>query len=267
MEKKTRIYMDIQSLLDLRQSVLVEMMGEEKGTEYVNSEAYYLRDVDEFPVDMAEFERLMGDYNVALKRATITYMEVMLRSKAANMEKLNAFNGVSAPTELVLNIYPYLIPEKLAESLRDGLFTKLGIPIFVSVVHEPIETFTPIYLKQNGFVEFYCYDSSSWLTAHLDAVSKVHLRETRLNFPTLGKHALPDKDRKEIKKLGFDDVYRYTEFILSAAVSVNFIPVGLYGNIFVGTALLERVARAEQAKPMATKENIDVHLEQQDKVP
>ena len=40
MSATNKIYVDIQSLLDIRQSVLIELMGEEQALEYVSSDAY-----------------------------------------------------------------------------------------------------------------------------------------------------------------------------------------------------------------------------------
>lgn len=260
MRERNRVYIDIQSLLELRQSVLVQMMGEKEAIAFINSDAYISRELDVFPVDMEEYTRLLQDYRVALPKSTVTYIEVVLKSKIASMEKLNAFNSESCDTEIVLNIYPYNLPTVVAESIRDALFIKLNEPTFISVVNEPHTVFTPLHLKQNRYKEFFCYDVTGWMGANLEALSKQRLEDTRLYFPTLGKKEITDKDLKDVKKLGFTDIYHYTEFILSGAAKITFLPVGLYSNIFVGMGLLEKTAEIESAILAKNKEELNVDI-------
>lgn len=264
MQERKRIHIDIQSLLDVRQSVLVDMMGEKAAQDYVSSKTYYARERDEFDVDMQVFAKRVKDYRAALSHATITYVEVILNTKISSLEKLNVFNGDAKQLEILLNIYPFQVDESLANLLRDGLFSKLTTPVHITVINEPIEHLTPVFIKQNNIVEFFHYDAAAWLSKHTESLSKTQLRDSRLHFPALGKQELNDKDRKEIKRLGFADIYQYTEFLYSAVTKINFLPVGFYSNIAIGTLLLEQVAKQE-AKDLSKhqpQEMSDVDLSQ-----
>ena len=135
-----RLYIDVHSLFDLRQSVLVDMLGKEAAVDYVTSNDYSFRDVDVFPVDMAVFKKKMSDpSDTIFKYATITYMEVVLKSKLANLEKRNAFNQTNEIPEVVVNIYPYDLTTEQANVIRDAVFLKLGGKTQVTIIHEPVE--------------------------------------------------------------------------------------------------------------------------------
>lgn len=236
-----RIYVDVQSLLDIRQSALIELMGKEKALEYVTSEAYGFRDLDEFPVDMEAFRALINDPSgQVFKNATVTYIEVVLRSKLDTLEKRNAFNQTSEMGEIILNIYPYRLSEDQANRLRDALFLKLGKVCKIVVVCESMAVWTPAYMKTMGIYAFISYSFSDWLNAHKDKLETTDLREIQLYFPAIGQKALEKDEIKQFSKLGFKDIFSYMEYILAAATKLSFLPPMFYTNIVTATAHMEK---------------------------
>lgn len=250
MEDKKRIYVDIQSLLDIRQSALCELLGEQEALAFVNSEPYYNRNRDQFEgVDSETFDKCLETTHIALKRATVTYVEVILNSKISSLERLNVFNSDNKQLEILLNIYPFKLDEASANVLRDGLFSKLTTPVPISVIYEPLEGLSPVFIKQHNIVEFFCYEGAKWLALHTESLGKIALRETRLQFPAIGRGELTPKDLKELKRLGFNDIYQYTEFLFSTVTRMNFLPVGFYCNIVIGTLLLDRIGGELKKEP------------------
>ena len=84
MQDSSKIYIDIQSLLEIRQSTLTHFLGEKETLEYIYKEEYYMRSTDEFAVDTSAYKAIAEtDSSLALSKATITYMLVVLNSKLA----------------------------------------------------------------------------------------------------------------------------------------------------------------------------------------
>ncbi len=57
----TKIYIDIDSLLDLRQAVLSRLMSLDQLTTYLQSEDYNFRTLDKFPIDMVQYAKINQD--------------------------------------------------------------------------------------------------------------------------------------------------------------------------------------------------------------
>lgn len=242
MKEKNRIIVDLQSLLDIRQSALMEVMGKERALEFVTKEPYFHRDNDNFDVDPQLYAKAIADWTVALKNSSVTYIHVVINSKIANTERLNVFKAQDRETELLLNIYPYELPEHVTDAIRGGLFTKLTTPVEINIIRASPKELSPNFLKHSNAIELFCYDSSAWLDAHSEALSKGDRCECRVNFPAIGKRALEHSEIKEISKIGFSDIYQYIEFIFSSAIRINFLPIGFYCNTYIGMALMEKSA-------------------------
>ena len=155
------------------------------------------------------------------------------------MEKLNAFNESKGATELIVNSYPFRFTQEVVDIFKNALFIKLQIPVKITIVCEPISTWTPGFIKNAGIVQFYCYDSSSWLEQHSTQVTAGALKDVRVFFPTLGKAKLEKADIKLLQKTGFKDIFAYTEFLFSRYVKIQFLPIVFYSNLITATAVLE----------------------------
>lgn len=240
MSENNKIYIDIQSLLDIRQSCLIHLMGEESALEYFYKEDYYLRDVDSFPVDMLEYNALIEQTsNAALSKATITYMLVVITAKIAQGEKSNAIKESKGQSELIVNTYPFMFTESNLAIFKDALFAKLKTPVKITMVYEPVTTWTPGFIKTSGITHFYCYEGAEWLSRHAESINGGALKEVRLYFPTLGRSKLEKSDIKSIQKAGFKDIFSYTEFLFSQHTKMQFLPTVFYSNLITATAVLE----------------------------
>ena len=237
----SKIYVDIQSLLDLRQSALVTLMGEEKAAEYVNTDAYNFRDLDKFPVDMKEYEKIMKDPSGKIfKHATITYVEVAIRNKLQALEKISGFNGESPQPELVVNTYPYQLTKQQVNALQTGIFVKFGKECLVTMVYDSPALWGPAYFKNNKVICAFIYDFTEWMNLHGEALPLGEMRETGLFCPAIGKNELTPEEQKAFAKLGFNDVYAYTEYVLASACRVQFLPIVFYSNIITATVILDK---------------------------
>ena len=255
MASTKKIYIDIQSLLEIRQSTLTHLLGADKALDLVHNKSYYLRDVEVFEgVDMAAYSEASKDPAIALKYATVTYMISVLMNRLSQMEKLNSFQNEEATTELVLNIYPYRLPKEAVEVIRDAVFVKLRVPVMITIVNDDPSVWSPMYIKNSGVVHFYCYDCTTWMDRFGEEISGGMLRDVRMFFPSLGKEQLDKAQLKEVQKAGFRDIFAYTEFLLSPYMRVQFLPSVFYSNIFVSTKILEDFDEELVRKPLTPEE-------------
>lgn len=240
MQDNNKIYIDLQSLLDVRQSCLIELMGQDTALDYSYKETYYLRDLDSFPVDMPVYNNLIAKASpIALSKATITYMLVVITSKLTQVEKTNAIEDSKSQPELIVNTYPFAFKEDTLSAFKNALFVKLKVAVKITMVYEPVSTWTPSFIKSSGISNFYCYEGAEWLSQHAEYIGGGALKDVRLLFPMLGRAVLEKQDLKLIQKAGFKDIFSYTEFLFSQHTKLQFLPVVFYSNLITATAILE----------------------------
>lgn len=265
MTETKKIYIDIQSLLEIRQSTLIHLLGRERAVDLIHTRGYYMRDVEDFEgVDMALYQQAVKNPAIALKHATVTYLINTLINRLGYMDKLSSFKNEESPTELVVNIFPYSLPEKAVETLRNAIFVKLGIPVLISMVNHSPEVWSPSFIKNSGVVYFYCYDPTEWMGLYGDQLSGGMLRDVQMFFPTIGKVKLDKGELKQVQKAGFKDIFSYTEFLLSPYTRVQFLPSVFYSNLILSTKVLEDFNEELSNRPLTQEEDPSQHSGQHD---
>lgn len=236
-----KIYIDIQSLLDIRQACLIELLGESKALEYVTTDAYNFRDLEIFPVDMDKYNQLVSQGDVGLlKNATVTYIEVLLKNKLTSLEKLNGFNNDSSIPELIVNTYPYQLKEVQVKLMQEALFIRLGVECIITFVYDHIKVWNPSYIKNNNVIAFFMYDFSGWMKEHSDKLKNGELRDVNVLFPSIGHNELTQDEMKKIKSLGFNDIFSHMEYVMAGFCRIQFLPILFYTNVVTATALLHK---------------------------
>lgn len=255
MTDTNKIYIDIHSLLDLRQGTLIELMGLEETTEYVNTNEYNFRDRDIFPVDMERYNILLKEGNKSiLRNSTITYMETVLLSKIPSLERHNIYNHTHRPPEIIVNMYPFNLEEYHLRLIQNAIFVKFGSNIQITLVNEELDVYTPYLLKNSNFVYFLSYFPNQWLDKHSKSLDNKEPLSTTLYFPAIAYRDLTEQDFKGIKDLGFKDIYSYTEYLLSSSVNITFLPIFMYSNTLTGNAIAKKY-KTDIVKPISVKDN------------
>ena len=242
MAEKSTLYVDIASLLDIRQSLLSYHMPAEACVALVNSEAYWLRSTDDFEaLSSVEIEQLMHAQDArCLGRATLTYMHMVLRQKLLQAQQHDAITGEGAQSTLLVNTYPFELPREALKTIQNFLFHKLQLPCKIQMVCVAPKDLSVNFLKSCRCTHAYIYRVSEWMELHLQDVQQRQEKELRLHFPALGAQPLSDKEHKELKKAGFEDPFSYLEFILSSRICVRFLPAVFYSNYLSAVAILSR---------------------------
>ena len=240
-ETTSKIYLDIASLFDLRHSALHHLLGPERSTEIVTSQTYNLREIDHFPeVDPALFAQYLQSSDLRmLEHAPMSYLQVAAASKVANIERRNTFMSETRRPEVVLNLYPFDLTQAQCTLLQNALFIKLGQCCLVTLIKEHPKTLTPHYLKNSGFIACFMYDLHSWLTYHAKAIEAADLREVLMYFAPIYKEQPTKEEIQIFTKLGFKDVFSYTEYLMTGRMQLNFLPVFMYSSLVTATVFLE----------------------------
>lgn len=261
MEKETvKVYVDVDSLFDLRQGVLSQLMDFDSLLEYLKSDEYNFRDIDRFPVDMNEYTKILNEGRLTtIQNSVITYIADILTTKLFRLEKRNSFMGVSKAPEILLNMYPFNLTEEQEEVFRSALFKKLGIECYITIIYMDLKDLTPVFIKNTEIIGCFIYNITRWLDLHLEALNKQSMPELMIYGPALYKNKDEEKMKEieKIKKLGFKDLFEYMEFLVMTLVSVNFLPTLFYNNILLAKPLIEKysleLSKVSLAEEMGVK--------------
>ncbi len=242
----TKIYIDIDSLLDLRQAVLSRLMSLDQLTTYLQSEDYNFRTLDKFPIDMVQYAKINQDKSSSLlSRSSLTYIINSLRSKIDHVEKRNTFHNKHFPPEILLNVYPFKLHDDQIKIIQNLLFVKLKTSCHINVISMSPKELTPHYIHSNNIVSVFMYQFSEWLTEHTDSLNQTKLTEILFYFPALYQTEDIKNELEEIKKSGFKDIFSYVEFLYSSVLNVNFLPVVFYSNLITSSVYVEKLEKAD----------------------
>jgi len=260
--KYNRILIDLDSLLDVRQGVLSRLLKDDKAlAQYVASDAYNFREVDDFSsiVDMPQYTALNSlRTKDIITRSTITYLFSVLKRKVLEIDKRNIAHNETKRLEILVNIYPFELTQEQQISLIDVLFIKLGTEVYIRTVYIDTKDITPAFMRDNVIIELFIYDTSRWLDHQLANVqaSTFKLHNHRLNFPALYHTPLSEDLKLKLSKHGFKDVFSVLEYLTSAQMVINFLPVIFYNNIVTSQAILDAFNKKHATKSVKELFNV-----------
>ncbi|EKD89635.1 MAG: hypothetical protein ACD_33C00023G0006 [uncultured bacterium] len=237
-----KLMADIDSLLDIRQGILSKIIDEDKLLDLISSDKYVFRDMDEFDnVNKDEYNRINNNRTVdIISKSTVAFMFNIVKNKLVNIEKRNVYLNESKTTELIINIYPFKLTNKETEDIIDVIFTKLNINTFITIVNMSIKDLTPRFIKDSGIVSTFIYNSKDWLDTHMKELEANKLTDNVIYFPSIIYNKPSKDDLDKITKLGFNDIFSFTEYILSANVTINFLPMVFYSNILTASGYINK---------------------------
>lgn len=261
MTDTVKTYVDIESLIDLRQGVLYSLIEDkEKLADFILSEEYNFRNIDNFSiVDNKEYKKAYREKDLSiLQNSTVTYILTCIKSKLDNLEKRNTFYNEKKTPEVVVNTYPFTLNEKQKEQFQNLLFVKLETNTIISIVNLTPEELTPIFFSSNNFIVAFIYDFTEWMNYNSKTLESMKKQDLMLYFPSISKETVSEEELKKITSLGFKDIFSYTEFLLSSVISINFMPVIFYSNLMIAIAHLSKFDDLYKKKEMELEEDVDI---------
>lgn len=240
--KYSIIYVDLESLLDIRQAILLSLLTEEEVTEIIFSDNYNFREVEEFPkVTKEQHQLLYSNLNKSLlPKSTITYIINILETKIANLEKRNIYYGETTFPKLLINTYPFNLNEEERNLLRNMIFIKLKNKCEIDIVEMPIDNLSPYFIKSNNIITIFMYKFNDWLSKHTEALNNLKLPNTIFYFPSLLAEKPSSEDLVKIKKYNYNDIFSFMEFFYSGVTSINFLPIFFYSNLIVANTVIKK---------------------------
>lgn len=250
-----RIYVDLDSLLDVRQAVLTHLVKQKPLAQFLNSDEYNFREIDRFPeVNMTQYYQIDNQRDSDLiSRSTVTYILNVLKTKIANLEKRNNFYGETKRPELLLNVHPFILSIQEQEDIQNALFIKLESNCTINIIDKPVQEISPFFMKSNDIISAFIYNMSKWAGIHSESLSKSPLKDTLLYFPSIYYDERKKEQLGTITKLGFKDIFSYIEYLFSAVASINFLPTVFYSNIVTASIVLEKYNSELTKEPLGEK--------------
>lgn len=236
------IYVDIESLMDLRQGHLATIGIDQKLiSDYLLSEEYNFRENDDLKFSSRDsyIKNIKSSNFSILEASTITYILISILKKVNNIESRNKYYSETVEPEVMLNMYPFDVSEAQAEHIRNLLFIKLNKSVKISIAFLPPKDISPLFFKSSNVISAFIYDISGWLNEHAKSLETNKIHDTLVYTPGLYVIKPDEASIKTIRKLGFKDLMSYTTYLLSPSMTLNFLPVVFYSNIVTGMKYLE----------------------------
>jgi hypothetical protein len=231
-----KIYADIASIIDLRQGMLRYLNpDEDKVVEYLNSQDYYNRTMDDFSsiVDMERYRAL--EENPTSQIITLSTISHVL--KIINNRFLDALHKEGRidkeQHQFVVNIYPFKFTREEIETFERALRIKLDFDVDVRLIAMSNKDLHIDYLNQYGFDEVYIYKGTEWLNYNiLTLTGNNRTYDFRVFTPTL--YVKEDVRRHQVKH----DLFSFLEMIVGFRLSFNFLPTLFYINVVSADVLI-----------------------------
>ena len=182
------IYIDIESLLDLRYSTIYKF-DRALAIKLIDNEYYNSRLVDEFDYITYKHFRLL--YNMRdVTTVKESYFTNIITSVLFDIGTLN-FNGQYKtnldPIRLEVNVFPYILTDSRKELLKASIMDKLPLGnLSINIVY-----FNPLKVHAGSLNEVYysmfMYDGAKWLETMMNTTNliDVPLPNVRLHLPML----------------------------------------------------------------------------------
>jgi hypothetical protein len=242
------IYIDIDSLFDIRQAILKKFYSLEELAKLVMSEEYAFRQIDKFNIDMDLYEEEYRKRNyLTIKESIISYTFNQLRGKILKHSKTATVEHKTKGIFVYLNVYPFNLTNRQAYQLAYVLEYKLQTAVSVVPVNIPTEDLTPLLIRNYDFKDMFIYETSNWFNAQNDALTKMSVRDTVIYFPALIKKEPTEEEKKKLKETGFSDIFSLTEFIASPHATILFNPVIYYNDVISASALIKKFLKKDSS--------------------
>ncbi len=254
----SKLLVDIESLLDLRQAILSDQLNQKELVNFINSDEYNFRQTDIFKnVDMDKYEQTYKNMAIRLlPKSNITYIINVLNTKIQSLEKRNSYHKENNSIEIWLNVYPFNLDDETCTLLRDALFAKLKFKCNITVVHLEPSKITPYLIKNSLITSCFIHNSTERINQHAHTLENIKLPDTLFYFPAIYKIEDTEGELKVIQELGHKDVFSFMEYIFSVSTSATFLPILFYTNLITSEALVEKYNKTLKTEPLGKIEEV-----------
>lgn len=233
MTKPKRLYVSLDSILDIRLGVL-NVINTDFAFEITSNEKYYTRELDEFTskdkgkLSKVLFNKILNNYKPAILRAS---MKTKMYLFIANLCKVYIEQVVSSPSndsfELDINIHPFILTDDESKILADALAKSIGSLYNINIVNYSIEQLSIDYCREN-YRAMIMYHYTDWLNKHTNQIKIKPISDMVLFVPRLYFDKLPGKeDFKKLDEIGMD-AFELNKKVLYPLIPIDYLPISLY---------------------------------------
>ncbi len=224
MENKKNIYIEIDTILDTRLTLLINL-DKELAIDWVNNGNYHHRKEDTYSyLSNDVFKRMYAkrDKSVIKVPFPTKMLSFILEYclKASNEDVDSGGNGIIT---VFLNTYPYDLSEVEEENIVNAIHTKLPDKIDVEIIHE--ELVSPKWINSNIRM-LVKYDGIDWLERNVSngKIIKNNLPNVILVIPTVMSKFREDEMKEE-------DIFDSYAKMASPYIQLEFIDVSIFSSI------------------------------------
>lgn len=247
------IYIDIESLLDIRQGFLsLGARDNEVLINYLLSDEYMLRFTDQFPFDEDElFFKLRDEGNrKLLLNAQLSYMIIIINRELRGIGIKASVDGKVNDKGFIINTYPFSFSQEELDMMRDAIFQHSGEEVFINFCYEPPENINVFFIESNGIETLFIYRFDEWMNANTDGLMTGQLNNRSFYFPEIVRNYVLDERimeaLEELKKHGLEDQFEVNRLLLSPFMNIDFVPIMFYSSYVLAKAYLETNSLREE---------------------
>lgn len=258
------IYIDIESLFDLRQGFLVcNGKTYEEVVAYITSDEYNNRNIDnlmEFTSQQYMDHVKTGDLQLVAE-SIITHIHFDLGKCIERILMTgNLDNAVYSP-EILFDIGNFKFTKEQEDELVNLLFIKTGEKCKITIVRNYVDLMSPMFIRDNSIMFIYMYRASPWLNKHGEKLLLTPLDKTEFYFAPIYENN-DEAAVSVFEEAGFKDGFTFYEFGLSRFTKCRFNPILFYSNCIIANDLQKDLLEKLRKDTIDLGEKYDSEIEE-----
>lgn len=224
------IYIDIDSLLDTRITILKELLPEFT-EDYLKDEnhPYFYRTNNSFKYrdytipDTLFMELYKYRSKNVLKESKPTILSYLMLNVLDDVFKSIEVEDKNEKPAIIVNVYPYKLTEEEQALFQLYLYNFIPSVIPIEMVYKPIEELTPDYFKSKSVIDIYMYNGYRWLEY---IVSNMSFLDAFMVDKTLFLPKFFSNNLKTEETVG--DLYELFTYSYSNIIRLEFLELSAY---------------------------------------
>jgi hypothetical protein len=228
-----KVYVDIQSLLDLRMGALVTISPE---FAFALSEdfSYYDRRVEKFGseslgyLDKDKYDAVCRKYKeVILRNSILTKAHLFVLDLCCTLAEKELGTPTAKPIEIAVNTYPYTFTPKEITELILCLTQYLGNLFVITIQCTDLKNLSVSDIADN-YLAMVMYNPKLWLDAHARMLQKGSAKHIKLYTPRVNHiREFTEDEENQLSKTG-QDLFEITKLALTPAIGIEYVHMSVF---------------------------------------
>lgn len=227
---KSRIYIDLDSILDTRLGTISKLYPE-RAIELLGDAAYYMREENVFEgVDKALFDTAYAKRDKeTLSSSTPTAFLLELRKIVFDvLEK--SVHPLHGDVDVTINVYPYKLTEDEKKDIEACVLYYTGECVPVRTIDLMPSLLTPVYFKGEFSVAI-MYDFGTWLESQAEAFRTIQIPDVSLLVPKFWLKGKPTPEEFEEETVSEEEPFIALEMLAVGCVGLELCDPKLWSTI------------------------------------